>query len=175
MREFGADYVQKQLAGGGKLRVLNIVDHFNSGIAVLDNHYKESAWATVASFRELRAQVPMEQRLLIHVDNGKPFDNEVVEAYCQGANIELDFIPKGQPWNNPYVERSNRTVKEQFLNLEFIAGVKHAQQVLDRAREKFNQRENMNLDYRTPAQLWEDARLARVSTPAYQPPLEAAA
>jgi hypothetical protein len=64
MVEFGADYMQKQPAGGGKLRKLNIVDHFNRGIAVLDNHHKESAWATVPSFRELRAQVPADVRLL---------------------------------------------------------------------------------------------------------------
>lgn len=180
MVEFGADYFEKQIVGdrkrrNRKLRGLVIVDHFNSGLARLDNHYKMTASATIASFRKLRAMVPQDQRIKVHLDHGPGFDNEEVEGYCEGANIELAFSPKGMPWYNPFAERCVRTVKEEALNLEFIAGVKHAQPLFDGVREMFNQRENMRLGYKTPAQLWQEASFRPAPAQVQQSPLGAAA
>ena len=53
----------------------------------------------------------------IRVDNGPEFDSNALKAWCDDKKIELDFFRPGKPTDNSYIERFNRTVRGELLNL----------------------------------------------------------
>jgi len=52
----------------------------------------------------------------IRVDNGPEFVTQALQDWCEGNQIKLIFIQKGKPTQNAYVERFNRTYRQEILN-----------------------------------------------------------
>jgi putative transposase len=49
-----------------------------------------------------------------------------------GRGIQLRFIQPGKPAQNAYVERFNRTVRNEWLNLTIFEAIAHAQETATR-------------------------------------------
>lgn len=123
------DFMQDSLQNGGKFRTLNIIDDFNREVL-----------AIIASKSITSSRVMMElENLLqwrgkpahIRVDNGPEFIASCLKAWCEKNNIELKFIQPGKPAQNGFIERFNRTFREEVLSmnlfhtLEQVADVAH--------------------------------------------------
>ena len=52
----------------------------------------------------------------IRVDNRPKFIANVLKEWCEKNKIKLHFIQKGSPQQNGYVERFNRTFREEVLS-----------------------------------------------------------
>jgi len=50
------------------------------------------------------------------MDNGPELLAEVFVAWCERHAIELRYIQPGKPDQNAYIERFNRTYREEVLN-----------------------------------------------------------
>lgn len=147
---FAMDFKEKVLAMGTRIHVLDIIDEFNNAVAVLDAHQSANGQSVIASLEPFARIFAHNRTVKIRVDNGKEFDNEDVILFCLGYGIILDFVEKGCPWENAFVERNIRTVTEECLNLFWINDIQHAQKMLTEYKHEFNRRENMGLDYCTP-------------------------
>ncbi len=86
----------------------------------------------------------------ITVDNGKEFKNQDVLDYCSRHGIVLDFVNKGHPWENAFVERDIRTLHEECLNLVWINTVSEIQPLLDDFKQMSNCRPSMAFGYMSP-------------------------
>ena len=67
--------------------------------------------------------------------------------------VEKNFIPKGSPWLQAFIERGFRTIKEEFLNLVWIGNWNKFNDVLRDARYGYNHRPNSAFDYRNPLEV----------------------
>jgi putative transposase len=52
----------------------------------------------------------------LRTDNGPEFIGEVLAAWARRHDVELRFIQPGRPMQNGYIERFNRTYREEVLN-----------------------------------------------------------
>ncbi|MEA2053999.1 MAG: integrase core domain-containing protein [Candidatus Thermoplasmatota archaeon] len=76
--------------------------------------------------------------------------------YCKRNEIKLNFIEKGCPWMNPFIERAIGMIKEEYLNLMWIDENQDEQVILNEIRRPYNRRDNMSLGYHSPLQFLEN-------------------
>ena len=51
------------------------------------------------------------------MDNGPEFISAVLAEWAEEHSVELEFIQPGKPTQNSYVERFNRTYRDEILNM----------------------------------------------------------
>lgn len=110
------DFMRDTLWIGKPFRTFNVMDDFN----------REALNITVAkSITSERVICELEQLIQwrglpssIRVDNGPEFIAQALKNWCEdpARNIELIFIQKGKPSQNGYIERLNRTFREDILD-----------------------------------------------------------
>ncbi len=89
----------------------------------------------------------------IRVDNGPEYVSHRLKQWAEDRGIGLRFIQPGNPQQNAYTERYNRTVRHEWLNQYIFRSIKEVQ---DKATDWLwtynNERPNMGLGGITPAQ-----------------------
>lgn len=145
------DFMHDQLSDGRNYRLLNIIDDFNReglGIEVDLSLPAERVIRTLDQIIEWRGKP-----CSIRCDNGPEYISEKLGAWAVKHGIKLNFIQPGNPQQNAYIERYNRTVRYDWLAqylFESIAAVQdYATQWLWHYN---NERPNMGLGGMTPKQ-----------------------
>ena len=110
------DFMCDTLACGRKFRTLNIIDEFNSELLDIEIDFSLPAKRVIRTLE--RAFWCHGKPMAIRVDNGPEFISDALESFCNlpQNNIKLSFIQKGKPTQNAYVERFNRTFREDVLD-----------------------------------------------------------
>ena len=146
---FAMDFTEKVIAGGERTYILDILDKYDNEKIILDAHKIQDADAVICSLEKFNT-VFGHSGITITVDNGKEFKNGRVLDYCSRHNIYFDFVNKGSPWENGFVERDIRTLHEECLNLVWINDFTEIQPLLDDFKQKSNFRPNMAFGYMSP-------------------------
>lgn len=145
------DFMRDSLFHGRPFRAFNIIDDFN----------REALNITLAtSITSQRVILELEQLIQwrgkpekIRVDNGPEFIAEALKSWCEDENrkIELVYIQKGKPNQNGYVERFNKTFREDILDAYLFEDLHTGQQyVNDWIWMYNNERPHESLDNLTP-------------------------
>jgi len=103
------DFMHDQLADGRSIRLFNVIDDFNRaglGIEVDFSLPSERVIRALDRIIEWRGKPEA-----IRCDNGPEYISGVTLAWAARRGIRIDFIQPGQPQQNAYVERQNRTVR----------------------------------------------------------------
>lgn len=108
------DFMADSLHGGGRFRILNIIDDHNRECLAMEVGTSLPALRVIRTLERLLEwrQKPSS----IRVDNGPEFDSNALRKWCDERDIELNFIRPGKPTDNSYIERFNRTVRTELLN-----------------------------------------------------------
>ena len=96
----------------------------------------------------------------IQVDGGSEFRKHFEEA-CKELNIELYVLPPYSPKYNGRIERSNRTIREEFYyknkSLEYCYRLGEINEQLQDYIYKYNNyRPHQALDFRTPMEYFKE-------------------
>ena len=108
-----ADWLVRQLADGRSIGLLNVIDDDNReglGIEVDFSLPSERVIWSLDRIIEWRGKPQV-----IGCDNGPEYISAVTLAWAAKRGIRIDFIQPGQPQQNAYVERYNRTVRYDWL------------------------------------------------------------
>ena len=126
------DFMHDQLEDGRNYRLFNVLDDFNrEGLAIEVDLSLPAARVvrTLEQIIEWRGKPKQ-----IRCDNGPEYISKLLENWADKNHIQLVFIQPGNPQQNAYIERYNRTVRYDWLNqylFESIAEVQlHATQWL---------------------------------------------
>ncbi len=143
------DFMSDSLMNGKPIRTMNIMDDYN----------REVLWI------EVRHSFPAEQmtNLLdrvaegrgypkqIRSDNGPEFIARHTAQWAQQHGIRWIFIQPGKPAQNGYVERMNRTYREDVLDAYLLQNLEEAQELTEEWMMMYNnQRPHQALGNLTP-------------------------
>ena len=89
----------------------------------------------------------------IRCDNGPEYISASIVEWAKINEINLIYIQPGKPTQNAYVERYNRTVRNEWLDLNVFDSVDHAQTLATEWLWLYNnERPHMALNGLTPIQ-----------------------
>ena len=137
------------LNNGVKFRTFNVIDDFN----------REALNITLGTSITSRRVIRELERLIdwrgkpehLRVDNGPEFIAQVLEDWAKANDIDLKFIPKGKPHKNGYVERFNRSFREEVLDSYLFENIRQAQVISNAWLWSYNnERPHSSLMYHTP-------------------------
>ena len=130
------DFMADALDSGRKVRVLNVIDDFNRESVWQEVQYSYPAQMVIRALEIVSLERGLPQR--IRVDNGPEYISSALADYCAERGVELDFIEPGNPQQNAYVERFNRTFREDILDANALLSLQHAQALIDEWRADYN-------------------------------------
>lgn len=106
------DFMFDRLSNGRCFRTLNILDDYNREVV---NIIIDTSISSERVSRELGQLFEWRGKpLAIRVDNGPEF--LALKSWCDSNGVELKFIQPGKPNQNAYVERFNRTYRDEVLS-----------------------------------------------------------
>lgn len=107
------DFMHDQLNDGRTFRLFNVIDDFNREGLAIDVDLSLPAARVIRSLDQI-----IEWRgkpLRIRCDNGPETISGALQRWAEEQSIALDHIQPGNPQQNAYVERYNRTVRYDWL------------------------------------------------------------
>lgn len=143
------DFMSDTLSDGRSLRTFNVIDDYNrEGLGI-------EVDLSLPSARVVRC---LEQIIewrgkpaAIRLDNGPEYISQTLIEWANKQQITLMYIQPGKPTQNAYIERFNRTVRHEWLDLHLFDSVEHAQILATEWLWTYNHdRPNMALDGVTP-------------------------
>lgn len=121
------DFMSDSLTNGASFRTLNVIDDFNREVLHIEADISLPAERVIRALGMAIEQYGYPRR--IRVDNGPEFISRALEQWAQDREISIEFIKPGKPTQNAYVERFNRSFREEVLDV-------YAFSDLDEVREK---------------------------------------
>lgn len=110
-RVWALDFMHDTFYGGRRFRTLNVIDEVNRECLAIE------IGTSIPSTRVVRV---MEQQIDLHgrpssvrLDNDPELTAETFVDWCQRHGIELRYIQPGKPDQNAYIERFNRSYREE--------------------------------------------------------------
>jgi putative transposase len=108
------DFMHDQLSDGRKCRLFNVIDDFNREGLAIDADISLPAERVIRSLEQIIEWRGKPKRL--RCDNGPEYISHTLAAWAEKHGIELSFIQPGNPQQNAYIERFNRTVRYDWLS-----------------------------------------------------------
>ena len=108
------DFMHDQLVDGRSVRLLNVNDDFNRESLAIEIDFSlpaERVKRTLGRIIEWRGKPST-----IRCGNGQEYISNTLKSWAKENQIELNCIQPGNPQQNAYIERFNRTVRYDWLN-----------------------------------------------------------
>jgi putative transposase len=121
------DFMRDSLFQGKPFRSFNVIDDFNREALNITIAKSITASRVIEELNNLIGWRGQPEK--IRVDNGPEFIAHALNQWCESFTppIELVFIQKGKPSQNGYIERFNKTFREDILDFLLFESISQAQ------------------------------------------------
>lgn len=130
------DFMQDALSNGRKFRTLNIIDDFNRESLAIEIDHSLSSLRVIRALERLGNECGYPER--IRIDNGPEFISGALISWAKKKEIELVFIQPGKPAQNAFIERFNRTYREDVLDAYIFETLEEVRWHTTRWRYEYN-------------------------------------
>lgn len=111
---WSVDFMSDVLVSKRKFRTLNVMDDYNRQAITVEAAHSMPA-ARVTQILECAIEEQGKPRC-IRVDNGPEFISKEFKDWCKSKGIIIRHTQPGKPMQNGYIERFNRTFRENILD-----------------------------------------------------------
>ena len=133
---YSMHFMSDSLVSGRKLRILKVVDDCTRESLAVWCDYSIPGEKVV----EVLEQIILERGKpkQIRVDNGPEFTGKVFTRWCDENLITIKYIQPGRPMQNAYIERLNRTFREDVLDAYLFETLEEVRILSDEWQYKYN-------------------------------------
>ncbi len=154
------DYMSDALMSGRRFRTANVIDDCNREALGIRAGFSLPAERVTEFLDEIAARRGYPNQL--RVDNGPENISSVMVNWARIHGVTIQYIQPGKPAQNAYIERFNRTYREEVLDMNLFHDIHHVQSITDEWLVKYNgERPHESLGNLTP---WEFSEKLRMPT-----------
>lgn len=151
---WGVDFLSDWVVGPNQesVRVINIIDE----------HSRKALWSEAYSSISAKTLIEVLNLVVqwrgypayIRCDNGPEFISHKLQEWANEHGVELRFIQPGKPSQNGLVERLNKTLRVECLNLEWFSSLEALNEKIQEWSVIYNTiRPHSSISYKTPDEL----------------------
>lgn len=131
------DFVHDQLAMGGKIRILTLLDTYSRYAHSIDARAQYRAENVVATLEAVCSKVGYPKA--IRVDQVSEFVSRDLDLWAYTHNVILDFSRPGKPTDNAFIEAFNGRLRAECLNAHWFMTLADAREKLEGWRRDYNE------------------------------------
>jgi putative transposase len=113
-QSWSMDFMSDVLENGHRFRTFNVIDDYNREALAIEIDLSLPAARVTRVLDRLVEQRGYPRQL--RCDNGPEFISLTLAEWAERHGVTLEFIKPGRPTQNSYVERFNRTYREEILD-----------------------------------------------------------
>ncbi len=143
------DFMSDALINGRSFRTVNIIDDCNREVIGI----KASLSLPAIRVTEYLDQIARERGypMKLRLDNGPENISKIMVAWAKKHHVHIHYIQPGKPAQNAYIERFNRTYREEVLDMYLFRDIKEVQAITDKWMDEYNnERPHESLGNLTP-------------------------
>ena len=131
------DFMSDSLINGRRFRTLNIMDDYYRRAIAMEAAY---CFPSVGVINVLEKVMEVQGKpAKIRVDNGPEFTSHEFKVWCKAKKIKLQFIQPGRPMQNAFIERLNRTFRQDVLDAYLFDDIYQVRDLAEEWIEDYNQ------------------------------------
>jgi putative transposase len=149
-QRWSMDFVSDRFSNGQWFRILTVLDQFNKEGLCTHADRRQTGKKVVEHLDLLVAERGAPESITI--DNGGEFAARDMENWAYANVVKLDFIRRGKPVQNGFIESFDGRLRDECLNLEVYFDL-DAREKIERWRQDYKtNRPHSSLDDRTAAE-----------------------
>jgi len=156
------DFMSDALYAGRRFRTLNILDE---GVRELLAIVVDTSIPSGRVIRTLDQLVEVRGKpTAISVDNGPEFCAQAFIDWCAEHGIEIRYIQPGKPNQNAFIERFNKSYRNEVLDAHLFSTLEQVREITERWMEIYNEyRPHRSLERIPPAMYIRNLKLENSS------------
>ena len=131
------DFMHDALETGRRVKVLNIIDDFNREVLSIEVGSTITGDRVADILRDIIDWRGKPEE--IRVDNGPEFTSVAFVHYCESQQIRIKYIQPGKPVQNAFIERFNRTFREDVLDAYLFEDMDQLKEITEQWIEDYNE------------------------------------
>jgi putative transposase len=130
------DFMSDALIDGRTFRILNVMDDFNRECLVSQGSISFPSVRVIKELEQLKEEIGLPK--YIRTDNGPEFTSNEYKQWCQKNNVIPVYAEPGKPMQNGYIERLNRTFREDILDAYMFSSVHQFNIISEKWKDDYN-------------------------------------
>jgi putative transposase len=119
--------VSDSLYAGNRFRAFTVIDDFNREAVAIEVDTSLTARRLIRVFERLQLTRGLPD--ILRVDNGPEFLSSEFVTWAESAGMIIQYIEPGEPNQNAYIERFNRTYREEVLDLYLFESLTQVREI----------------------------------------------
>ena len=124
---WSADFMSDALYQGTRFRIFNLIDDFNREVLAIEVDTSLRAERVIRVLDRVKGDRELPH--MIRVDNGPEFLAQSLHDWGQTNRVLIYHIQPGRPTQNAFIERFNRTYRNEVLNLYLFRSLEEVREI----------------------------------------------